>query len=439
MLQDRAIRLFLGGALLLLAGCGAQVPQVANREVIRVADPATARPVQFQRIVMDIPRGTDIGTISEGINFCSQLRRNIYRGGRESFADSDLTRAFKSELEAANYRVVGDPDALFDDPSQWKAEYLIAGSVRRMQTRICHAYSQWEGITKSNGEVFLEVHWQVYSRLDRKVAYELTTQGRGEVTNLEVEGDVAAFYDAFAQATRNMLGDRGFHDLVTGQSTDAKAGSDAGAPATGSVAAVPTAVAVNRAEFKEPIQSNMSAVLANVVTIRVADGHGSGFFIDRAGHLLTNAHVVEGMSNVKVILASGQLVDGAVIATNVRRDIALVQVAPTGVVGLPVRGDRPQVGSEVYAIGAPVDESLSASVSKGIISAFRLHEGLQLIQSDVTTYGGSSGGPLLDSKGNVVGVTVSGIQVGEAPVGVNFFIPIGDALATLGIGTASGM
>lgn len=77
-------------------------------------------------------------------------------------------------------------------------------------------------------------------------------------------------------------------------------------------------------------------------------------------------------------------------------------------------------------------------MSKGIVSAYRRLEGLGYIQSDVTTTGGSSGGPLLDDRGNVVGITVSGFGAPDAPTGVNLFIPIDDALRSLGIGQAAG-
>ena len=72
-------------------------------------------------------------------------------------------------------------------------------------------------------------------------------------------------------------------------------------------------------------------------------------------------------------------------------------------------------------------------MSKGIVSATRVYEGQPFIQSDVTVNHGNSGGPLLDEEGAVLGVTMWGVQLGEAPAGVNFFIPIGDALKTLAL------
>jgi S1-C subfamily serine protease len=116
--------------------------------------------------------------------------------------------------------------------------------------------------------------------------------------------------------------------------------------------------------------------------------------------------------------------------------VALLKVDLGKTTALPLRAVKPGVGAEVYAMGSPFDPSLSATLSKGIVSAYRTMDGLNFIQSDVNVMGGSSGGPLLDASGNVIGMTVSGIEAGEVPMGLNYFIPIGDTLSALGIGEA---
>lgn len=422
---DSIRSLIIGGLVLAIAGCGQRGPQVVDKPIIPVADPATARPVQFHRIVIDIKRGADIGLVGKGITYCTELNRWLYRPGDLSFSGKELTERFRAELTAAHYNVVGDPDALFDDPSAWKAEYLVAGAIKSMNVDLCYAYDRWQDETEVSGFAVMEVNWQVYSRLDRKVVYQTTTQGRGNIAPASVTGDPDVFLDGFAQATRNLLGDRGFHDLITGAASVRTA-----RPAI----ALQEAVVPNGAPFKGAIQQNMQTVRANVVTVRSVEGHGSGFFIDDAGHLLTNEHVVDGTDHVKVILESGQELEGAVIAADPGRDVALVKVAPAGLRGLPLRAARPEIGAEVYAVGSPILEELSGTVSKGIVSAYRSFEGLEYIQSDVTTVAGSSGGPLLDERGNVVGITVAGFTESDAPAGVNLFIPIGDALKALGVG-----
>jgi S1-C subfamily serine protease len=421
-------------AALIVTACEqpSRIQPVYDQAVIRVSNPETTRPVQFSRIVVDLKRGEQIGTYREGVDWCSQPGTLVYRGGRMSLDDSELTETFREELTRANYRVVGDPDALFDDPSSWQAEFLVAGRVTKIDADLCFAYMTWEQVERVSGAAVMEVEWQVYSRLDRKVVHQTRTRGRGEVTEPSTTGDTDILQNAFAQATRNLLADRRFHDLIAGEGE--------GTVQTQSVSAqvLQTAVPMPRTKaFTGSIAKNSERVRQGVVTILVADGHGSGFFIDDAGHLLTNAHVVRGTDRVKVVLAGGLEATGNVLARDPRRDVALLKVDLGKTTALPLRAVKPGVGAEVYAMGSPFDPSLSATLSKGIVSAYRTMDGLDFIQSDVNVMGGSSGGPLLDASGNVIGMTVSGIEAGDVPMGLNYFIPIGDALSGLGIGSSA--
>ena len=412
----------IGGLGLAIAGCGQHGPQVVDKPIIPVADPATARPVQFHRIVIDIKRGTDIGLIGKGIGYCTQLDRWHYRPGDLSFAGKELTERFRAELTAARYNVVGDPDALFDDPSAWKAEYLVAGAIKSMNVDLCYAYDRWQDETTVNGYAVMEVNWQIYSRLDRKVVYQTTTQGRGNMAQASVTGDPDVFLDGFAQATRNLLGDRGFHDLIAGETPVRSAG-----PAI----ALQEAVVPNGAPFKGAIQQNMQAVRANVVTVRSVAGHGSGFFIDDAGHVLTNEHVVGGADRVKVILGVRAAADGTVIAADARRDVALVKVAPAGLHGLPMRlsgRDRCRGLCRGFAaLGGAQRHG-----QQGHRQRVRSFDDLEYIQSDVTTVEGSSGGPLLDERGNVVGITARASPRRARPPASTSSSRLADALRALG-------
>ena len=87
----------------------------------------------------------------------------------------------------------------------------------------------------------------------------------------------------------------------------------------------------------------------------------------------------------------------------------------------------------MFAIGSPLGAQFQNTMSKGIVSALRNQQGLAYIQSDVMVNHGSSGGPLLDETGRVIGLTASGQTVNGAPVGINFFIPIDEALKTLNL------
>ncbi len=412
-------------ASLAMAACGQQIQQAPQLPVITVADPQDARPIQFRKIVVRIKRGTEIGTAcaTDGTYGVETL---YYRGGSLPVDERDFTRAFQDELEAANYRVVGDPDALFDDPSDWQAEYLVAGAIKSLQTRLCAPMAGW-GDLAVNGAAHMEVEWQVYSRLDRKIVYNLATQGSSDIHPARDGGEVDVFIEAFAHATRNLLADRGFHELIAG----------AGVPQDAvPMERAPTSF-VPRTPFAQPIATNMAVVHSNVVVVYAGGGHGSGFVIDDEGHLLTNEHVVRAAERVRVRFESGDEQTATVLATDVRRDVALLKVERVGTGGLPIRFELPAVGAEVYAVGAPLDPSYSATVSRGIVSALRRFDGELWIQSDVNVQPGNSGGPLLDDRGNTIGLTSRGAPTDAGtPSGVNFFVPITDALRRLGLSPA---
>ncbi|MDE2150574.1 MAG: serine protease [Gammaproteobacteria bacterium] len=90
-------------------------------------------------------------------------------------------------------------------------------------------------------------------------------------------------------------------------------------------------------------------------------------------------------------------------------------------------------GEEVYAVGSLLGKEFAFSVTKGVVSAIRRGKGLDYIQSDVLVLPGSSGGPLLDAAGNVVGVTEAGVELFGVPAGMNFFAPARDIFSALAL------
>ena len=176
--------------------------------------------------------------------------------------------------------------------------------------------------------------------------------------------------------------------------------------------------------------SSRPAVDASV-TLRLGGAHGSGFLISREGYLLTNAHVVVDATRIPVEFRNGVRVQGTVVRVAKARDVALVQVPLTGVMALPIRPKAGlSVADDVYVVGSPLKPGLRSTVSKGIVSAYRRIDGQNYIQSDAAITPGSSGGPLLDDRGNVVGIAVAGYTAGQ---NLNLFIPIDEALAVLNI------
>jgi serine protease Do len=157
-------------------------------------------------------------------------------------------------------------------------------------------------------------------------------------------------------------------------------------------------------------------------------GVGSGFILSADGYVMTNAHVVEGAEEVIVTLTDKREFKAKTIGSDKRTDVALVKIEATG---LPfVRtGDigRLKVGEWVIAIGSPF--GLENTVTAGIVSAKSRDTGefLPLIQTDVAINPGNSGGPLINMRGEVVGINSQIYSRSGGYMGISFAIPIDEA------------
>jgi S1-C subfamily serine protease len=165
---------------------------------------------------------------------------------------------------------------------------------------------------------------------------------------------------------------------------------------------------------------------------------GSGFVIDGEGHVLTNNHVVEGAARIQVKLgASDTTYDAKAVGTDPGTDLALLKVdAPASQLHPLALGDssKVEVGDSVVAIGNPF--GLDRTVTAGIVSALQRqiqspsgYSISNVIQTDAAINPGNSGGPLIDAKGEVIGIN-SQIETGgssEGNIGIGFAIPINTA------------
>ncbi len=149
-------------------------------------------------------------------------------------------------------------------------------------------------------------------------------------------------------------------------------------------------------------------------------GQGSGFFVDSQGTLITNYHVIEKASGAVVKTSDGAyyVVEG-VLAEDSKHDLAVLKVAGRNFGFLPL-GDSTKlsVGDRVIAVGSPL--GLESTVSDGIVSGLREEGDSKVIQTTAPMSPGSSGGVLLNSRGQVIGVTAFGVVAGQ---NLNFAIP----------------
>ena len=161
----------------------------------------------------------------------------------------------------------------------------------------------------------------------------------------------------------------------------------------------------------------------------VPRGVGSGFVISADGYILTNAHVVEGADEVYVTLTDKREYKAKIIGSDKRSDVALVKIEGSNLPRLTF-GDsnKLRVGEWVIAIGSPF--GLDNTVTAGIISAKARDTGdyLPLIQTDVAVNPGNSGGPLINMRGEVIGINSQIYSRSGGYMGISFAVPIDEAM-----------
>jgi len=161
---------------------------------------------------------------------------------------------------------------------------------------------------------------------------------------------------------------------------------------------------------------------------------GSGFVLDKEGHIVTNNHVVDGATSVEVTFIDGTTVHAKVVGTDPSSDLAVIQVDVKSSLLQPVElGDSSAlvVGEQVFALGNPF--GLDWTMTSGIVSAVgrTIQSGTsnysipEVVQTDAAINPGNSGGPLLDHNGRLIGVNAQIVSQSNSSSGVGFAIPVG--------------
>jgi S1-C subfamily serine protease len=161
-------------------------------------------------------------------------------------------------------------------------------------------------------------------------------------------------------------------------------------------------------------------------------GGGSGFVLDKAGHILTNCHVIQEADSVRVKLFDGSAHDARIIGADLANDVAVLKVQVPAEKLVPVKfGDssKVMVGQKILALGNPfgLERTLTSGIVSSLDRSFRAKNGRMIkgiIQTDAAINPGNSGGPLLNSRGEVIGMNTAIVsQVGQS-AGISFAVPI---------------
>ena len=186
----------------------------------------------------------------------------------------------------------------------------------------------------------------------------------------------------------------------------------------------------------EPSERSISDVVRSIDSglyrIITPDGSGSGFLVSDQGHIVTNAHVVGEHTSVTVRAASGRLSNARVLGRDEMLDLAVLAVEPSQDVRPMALGNAAEIrpGDEVIALGFPLSNDLGGdyTVTTGVVSSRRIQDSVERIQTDAAINPGSSGGPLVNREGEVIGVNTSTFAGYE---GVSFAVSVSEISASL--------
>lgn len=438
---------------LALAGCAeAVVKKVDYASMREIPESARPHPLKFSGIDILLPPGTEVGLEGGAGRFCSWPRYPVDRGLIHKSVDRKyIKQSFHDAMEANGYDVVDSIDIAFrpEDELQ-RAEYFIKARVKDIDLDTCRrSLAQFFGHYEQpgvKGKFYMQVDWSIYDALRRKVIFKTTTEGYTHRKIPNMEGMTLLFHDAFEMATHNLAANEDFYNLIVrGEEPASTAKSKNTYEDEARIFDPREAVDIaGQALSRQPLPKHIERARAAAVIIQ-KNGHGSGFFITEAGHILTNQHVVGDALNMRIITKGKRhKLIAEVLRVDKVHDVALLKIKDKPkslkIKPLPIRTAKLGVSEDIYAIGTPADyKSLQDSVSKGIVSAHRIYkdDGIRLpfIQGDVQVHAGSSGGPLLDEYGNIAGMSVSGVSYTPLGfgTGLNFFVPIAEALRALDI------
>lgn len=394
-------------------------PNVAQKQALSAQGADLKTTLAIDKLKISILQGDDMGGNTYGW-FCANRQpltaNENYLKNYGAYMSSVVTQ----ELKRLGYPLAGKGQATaFDVDVNAAPDFRIGGILTEAKHELC-----WLD-NKAEGWVYYKIDWALFSEKKQKVVYQATAEGvtssKDKVPDLPKR--------AILSSLSNFLSSPAILEAL--KATDpapAVAAAASGAASGAEPAAAGGATLKGVAAAGGGALKNQAQLRNAVVTLETASGSGSGFFINKDGNLLTNAHVVRGAKYARIKLQNGDKAVAEVVKVNEQADVALLKTALTDTDALAIRsGAAVEVGSDVYAIGSPLGV-LNNSMTRGVLSADRVLQGRRVLQSDAAVTFGSSGGPLLDGDGRVIGITRGGVESGK---GFNFFIPIEDALKAL--------
>lgn len=341
------------------------------------------------------------------------------RWDKQAGISREFNVAVNDRLRHSGYSIIDISDQIFENTKAAKARFQLGVIVTKLETNY---YIKREGYGMSDqsyGIASLEMELQIQDTDTQKIVFRGRYQGYG----IDQVKSPQPLYAAFLNGVDHALADPAFVAPV-------RSGVANGSPGTG---ALPL-VAINACDHESDAHfpDKIGTLTNAVVGLRVGSISGSGVIISSDGYILTAAHIVADRETVVVRLVGGLELDASVLRVDSGKDIALLKLPGRGYKCASVTIDRAPAGTDVFAVGTPLDQKLANSITRGIVSGYRIIDNVPLLQTDASINPGNSGGPLFDTAGRVQAI-VSFKAVGSEIEGIAFGVPIEVAASSLGI------
>ena len=399
-----------------------------NIAVIRVDDVSPKKVESKQNFFFEVddigigvPTGTVIEVRSGGV-FCLPFFTFVSAPGKDEgqTSMSEVKRYIKDELEKYQIKTTA-----------LNVGYTLKSTITRQSINSCTPFN-WD-LNKFQGEFFISIRWQIVRDDDGFELLNYTTEAFEEILEPVDDGARILLESVIKENVRKLVANEDFRLLITLDATE-KAPPQTQVTSTNNI--------VDEKYNSLRIYQKNSDILSNekstwkegVFTIMTDDASGSSFAISEK-FVLTNYHVVGNNKAVTVKMSqedgSFKAWNGRVIRKNVERDIALIEIDGSLKKYFSLSKSKPKQGDDIYVLGSPFGDAFESTLTKGIISNLnRKSQGLSYIQSDANIYTGNSGGPMIDTNGHVLGISVFAHKEAE---GLNLFIPIDSALEYLNL------